>query len=114
MNDTIYTQEPGGPSVTVVIPPSGQVILILTAEAFTNRSDSTAFMSVSLNNSFALDANSLRVTGNNPVRASITVLITALTPGSTITFEAVYKCIRQGPGTCTATFNARQIIVIPN
>jgi hypothetical protein len=36
-----------------------------------------------------LDANSLRVTGE-PVRASITVLITNLTPGVSITFEAVY------------------------
>jgi hypothetical protein len=38
------------------------------------------------------------------------VLITNLTPGVTITFEAVYKLVGAG----TATFNARQIIVIPN
>ncbi len=74
---------------------------------------STAFMSVSLNSSVALDANSLRVTGDVPVRASITVLITGLTPGVTINFEAVYKNI--GCGHCgAARFNARQIIVIPN
>jgi hypothetical protein len=84
--------------------------VILTAELSTNRQNSTAFMSVSLNNSVALDANSLRVTGPNPVRASITVLITGLTPGVSITFSAVYKVIGGG----TATFNARQIIVIPN
>jgi hypothetical protein len=39
------------------------------------------------------------------------VLITALTPGSTITWEAVYKNIGCGPA---ARFNARQIIVSPN
>jgi hypothetical protein len=59
---------------------------------------------------FLLDANSLRVTGPNPVRASTTVLITGLTPGLTVTFEAVYKVAGGGVG----TFNARQIIVIPN
>jgi len=67
-------------------------------------------MSVSLDNSIALDANSLRVTGNNPVRASVTLLLTGLTPGINITFRAVYKMIGSG----TATFNARQITVIPN
>jgi hypothetical protein len=99
-----------GPAATAVVPASGQLIVILTAELSTNRQNSTAFMSVSLNNSVALDANSLRVTGPNPVRASITVLITGLTPGVSITFSAVYKVIGGG----TATFNARQIIVIPN
>jgi hypothetical protein len=64
-----------------------------------------------LNGSVALDANSLRVTGENALRASITVLITGLTPGVTITFEAVYKNIGCATG---STFNARQIIVIPN
>ena len=73
-----------GPSATVVVPASGKLLVILTAEASgSNASNgdatSTAFMSVSLNGSVALDANSLRVTGADPVRASITVLITNLT-----------------------------------
>ena len=89
--------------------------MILTAEVSGsdqgNDPCSTAFMSVSLNDSVALDANSLRVTGDDPVRASITVLITSLTPGAPITFAAVYKNIGCGTG---ATFNARQIIVIPD
>jgi hypothetical protein len=38
------------------------------------------------------------------------VLITNLTPGETINFEARYKVVGGG----AATFNARQIIVIPN
>ena len=79
--------------MNAVVPASGNVLVILTGElsAGTFFSNSTAFMSVSLNGSVALDANSLRVTGANPVRASITVLITDLTPGATVTFEAVYK-----------------------
>jgi hypothetical protein len=109
-NSNVYIDGPSGPEATVVIPASGQVILTLTGELSTNRQNSTAFMSVSLNNSFAIDANSLRVTGPNPVRSSITVLITALTPGTTITFSARYKVVGGG----TATFNARQIIVYPN
>ena len=38
------------------------------------------------------------------------MLITNLTPGTPITFTAVYKNIGCGTG---STFNARQIIVIP-
>jgi hypothetical protein len=64
-----------------------------------------------LNGSVALDANSLRVTGDVPVRASITVLITNLTPGVSITWEAVYKNVGCAG---SARFNARQIIVIPD
>jgi hypothetical protein len=111
-NSDVYVPSPlnDGPAATAVVPASGQLIVILTGELSTNRNNSTAFMSVSLNNSVALDANSLRVTGDNPVRASITVLITNLTPGVSITFSACYKVIGGG----TATFNARQIIVIPN
>jgi hypothetical protein len=113
-NSSVYIAEPGGPSVEAVVPASGQLIVILTAEASTAKSSDTAFMSVSLNGSIALDANSLRVTGSNPVRASITVLITNLTPGVTINFEAAYKVASASPSVATATFNARQIIVIPN
>jgi hypothetical protein len=88
------------------------VIVILTGElsAGTFFTNSTAFMSVSLNNSVALDTNSLRVTGPNPVRSSVTVLIGGLTPGANVTFTAVYKLNGSG----NATFNARQITVLPN
>jgi hypothetical protein len=111
VTNSVYVTDVNGPRVTAVVPASGQVILILTGELSTNTflRNATAFMSVSLNGSVALDANSLRVTGE-PKRSSITVLITNLTPGASITFEAVYKVIGAG----TATFNARQIIVIPN
>ncbi len=106
----VYIDSIDGPDATAVVPASGQLILILTGELSTKRDDSTAFMSVSLNNSIALDANSLRVTGKKPVRASITVLITGLTPGVSIDFSARYKVVGGEKG----TFNARQIIVIPN
>ncbi len=104
----------------MVVPASGKLLVILTAEVSgTSKSNgdpqSTGFMSVSLNGSVALDANSLRVTGGNPVRASVTVLITNLTPGVTITFTSVYKSVPVAGvvGAFFATFNARQIIVIP-
>ena len=104
--------------MTATVPASGNLLVILTGELSglpkQRRPASTAFMSVSLNGSVALDANSLRVSGDYPVRASITVLITNLTPGNVITFTAVYKSVTIPPGgTATATFNARQIIVIP-
>jgi len=114
-NNDVYTPQPGvdgdgGPYVNAVVPPSGTLLVILTAEISTSRLNSTAFMSVSLNNSIALDANSLRSSASDPVRSSITVLITGLTAvGSTIRFEAVYKVVGGG----SATFNARQIIVMP-
>jgi hypothetical protein len=103
-----------GPSATATVPASGDLVVILTGELSTNNKTGTAYMSVSLNNSIALDANSLRVTGDNPVRASITVLITNLTPGNVINFSAVYRAANNtGASDTTGTFNARQIIVIP-
>ena len=84
-------------------------LVILTADI--NGSaifDSAGFMSVSVDGLPALDTNSLRVEGPNPVRASVTTLITGLTPGSH-TFTAMYKVVGVGQ----ATFNARAITVIP-
>jgi hypothetical protein len=121
----VYVDAPdgAGPRVTTVVPPSGGVTLILTAEVSGSSASngipcSSGYMSVALNNSVALDANSLRATGNVPVRASITVLITNLTPGVSITWEARYKNVGlglAGKAACgPARFNARQIIVIPD
>jgi len=120
----VYVGLLDGPDVDVIVPASGQVILILTGElSGSSQSNtepcSTAYMSVSLNNSdIVLDANSLRVTGDVPNRASITVLITGLTPGVPINFAARYKNVvlegRAAGCVGVARFNARQIIVIPN
>ena len=122
-NSTVYVTlgvaPDDGPSATVVVPPSGKLLVILTAEISgsahpTATRPRTAFMSVSLNGSVALDANSLRSSGDSRVRASVTVLITNLTPGTPITFTAVYKNVPlAGTATGPARFNARQIIVIP-
>jgi hypothetical protein len=112
VTQAVYTSDLTGPKVQAVIPASGRVLVVLTGELSTSNlfRTSSAFMSVSLDGSVALDTNSLRVSGNNPVRASVTLLLTGLTPGNTVTFEAVYKLVGSG----TATFNARQITVIPN
>jgi hypothetical protein len=107
----VYTPLTGGPSVTVQIPPSGKILVILTGELNGDNNNSTAFMSVSFGpDPLALDTNALRVTGTNPVRASITALITLPTfIGQTIPVTAQYKRV----GTGVATFNARQLTVIP-
>jgi hypothetical protein len=89
------------------------VLVILTGELSTNNGNATAFMSVSLDGSVALDTNSLRVEGTNLVRSSVMLLLTGLTPGLSVNFAAVYK-VAGGIGSPTATFNARQITVLPN
>ena len=90
------------------------MLVILTGELngsnAGNSACSTAFMSVSIDGSAALDTNSLRVNGETPVRASVTALLTALVPGPHV-FTAVYKNVGCATG---STFNARQITVIPN
>jgi hypothetical protein len=122
-NLNVYGPLLDGPSATVVIPPSGQVQLTMTAEASGSSASngnacSTAFMSISLSGhpsldpSIVLDANSLRVTGNVPNRASITVMITGMPVGATVTFEAWYKNVLLSA--CGgARFNARQVVVTP-
>ena len=105
----------------MVIPPSGRLLVILTAEVSgsgdpSGDATSTGFMSFTIDNSVALDTNSLRVTGVDPVRASVTLLVTGLTPGNTVTFRAAYKRVpfgNRGVGGEPARFNARQITVIP-
>ena len=121
----VSTSRCDGPSADAVVPASGQLILILTAEIsgsnFANGDPcSTAFMSVSLHGpgldpNIVMDANPLRATGDIPVRASITVVISGLLPGTPVTFTARYKAIPiAGPCALSARFNARQIIVVPD
>jgi hypothetical protein len=86
------------------------VLVILTGELSGSNVNSIAYMSVSLDNSVALDTNSLRVEGTNVVRSSLMLLLTGLTPGLSVNFSAVYKLVGNG----TAIFNARQITVLPN
>ena len=55
----------------------------------------------------SLDTNSLRVVGNDPIRASATSRLTGLTPGAH-TFTAMYRLVGSG----SVTFNARDLTVI--
>lgn len=102
------------PPIHPPVPPSSdlggcRVLVILTGEVSGGTGGtSTGFMTVEIDN-IALDTNSLRVTGGAPVRASVTVLVTGLTEGAH-TFIAAYKRVGSGQ---PATFNARQITVIP-
>ncbi len=105
---TVYVTEPGGPSAVTTVPASGSVLVILTSEIVGSTGNAAGFMSVSVDGGPALDVNSLRVAGNNAVRASASALLTGLTPGSH-TFTAMYKL----QGTGTATFSSRTITVIP-
>jgi hypothetical protein len=100
-----------GPTVTVTVPASGRVLVIVTAQINGSTGNAAGFMSVFIDGAVTLgvaDATSLRVAGNNAVRASATSLITGLTPG-THTFTAAYRLA----GTGTATFAERNIVVIP-
>jgi len=104
-----------GPAVTsFTVPASGSVLVILTAQVQGSTGNSAGFMSVSATCSTgpgvtASDANTLRVAGNDAIRASATSLITGLTPGASCTFTSVYKLSGSG----FATFGARNIVVIP-
>jgi hypothetical protein len=106
----VYTQLGTGPSVTLTVPASGNVLVLLTAEITGSTGNAAGYMSVMIdgNQATALDINSLRVAGNNAVRATATALLTNLSPGSH-TFTAVCKLVGSG----TATFAARTITVIP-
>jgi hypothetical protein len=102
----VYTALLGGPSVTVTT--DTVALVFLTAEITGSTGNAAGFMSVSVDGGPALDMNSLRVAGNDAVRATAESLITGLTPGSH-TFLAMYKLVGSG----SVTFNARAITVIP-
>jgi hypothetical protein len=97
--------------VTVTVPASGKVLVIVTAQVLGSTGNASGFMSVTVDGVTPLaveDSNSLRVAGNNAIRASATSLLTGLTPGSHI-FTSIYRLA----GTGTATFSERNIVVIP-
>jgi hypothetical protein len=97
--------------VTVTIPASGKALVILTAESKGSQGGSASFMSYAASpagtSGGPADAQAYEVAGNDFVRASATVLVTGLTPGST-TFTAKYR-VSSGTG----TFGTREITVIP-
>jgi ethanolamine utilization microcompartment shell protein EutL len=111
-SSTTYTNlTTPGPQVTLTVPASGSVLIIVTAQITGSTGNAAGFMSVTVDGAIPLavgDPSSLRVAGNNAVRASATALVTGLSPGSH-TFSATYRL--QGSG--TATFSDRNIVVIP-
>jgi hypothetical protein len=109
---TTYTDlTTAGPSVTVTIPASGKALVILTAAVFGSTGNAHAFMSFAASPAGTTiaptDAQALEVSANDEVRASATVLVTGLTPGST-TFTAKYRT-----SLGTGTFANRDVVVIP-
>jgi hypothetical protein len=97
--------------VAVTIPDSGKALVILTAQVNGSTGNAAGFMSVSVSGNttvLATDANSLRVAGNEPIRASATALLTNLNPGLNV-FTAKYREVGSG----FATFADRNIVVVP-
>jgi hypothetical protein len=99
-----------GPTQTVTIPASGKALVIVTALESTSNQSGIVFTSFAVSGAStvaATDARALEVQGNNAVRASATSVVTGLTPGAN-TFTAKYRTTAG-----TATFAARDIVVIP-
>jgi hypothetical protein len=103
-----------GPSVTVVVPASGRVLIALTAGIFTSTGGGLGYMSFRCSvvggdcTAGGSDVTALNLLGNNRQKATATFVLNGLTPGS-ITFTAVYRS--SGPG--TASFQNRSIWVAP-
>jgi hypothetical protein len=104
-----------GPSVTVVVPASGRVLIALTAGIFTSTGGGLGYMSftcsvVALPDCTAVgsDVTALNLLGNNRQKATASFVLSGLTPGP-ITFTAIYRS--SGPG--TASFQNRSIWVAP-
>jgi len=103
-----------GPSVTVVIPASGNALVTLTGN-LTPSAGGTAYMAFNApgsnaSDSLALIKSSTLVGESGSMQASATYYVTGLTPGASQTFTAVYK---SDSNSSTATFSNRQIIVHP-
>jgi hypothetical protein len=101
-----------GPSVTLTLPAGAtKALVVLTAAANGSVGNSFAFMSVAVSGASTVppsDANAYAVAGNDPVRASATVLISGLSSAGSLTFTAKYR-VSSG----TATFSTRDITVLP-
>lgn len=103
-----------GPSVTVIVPASGKVILILTAYSYNDTASKTAFMgfsSTGANTIATTDSDALRnkaSAGGQEMNMSFVKTITGLTPGSTV-FTAKYKVNDAGTG----VWANRKLTVIP-
>lgn len=102
-----------GPTVNTIIGPSGIALLIIGCDQTNGTAGAIDFMSFTAsgaNTIVALDATSYFVknaTANTETNASLSILLTQLTPGAT-TFTAKYR-VSAGTG----TFANRTLSIIP-
>ena len=101
-----------GPSVIVSVGGSGKVLITLTGGLKNNTNDASTFMGFTISgqdHSAANDALALVFAGNrNDLnQASVTYMVTGLTPGGADTFTTTYR-VASGTG----TFQNRSIIVV--
>ena len=101
-----------GPAVTLDVPASGKVLLVITAQQRSSAAAAYNYSSVAISgaNTEAASDDEALVNGQgvtHEVRASFSRVITGLTPGST-TFTMKYRAAGG-----TSTFSKRRISVVP-
>jgi hypothetical protein len=99
-----------GPAITLVVPPSGRVLVSVTSGIETTTGSAVGYMSFALsgaNTAAGSDTTALNLLGNVFQKASASFVVSGLTPGST-TFTAVYRTTAG-----TGTFQNRSIWAIP-
>jgi hypothetical protein len=102
-----------GPTVTVVVPASGRVLVTVTTSELGNAGSTACFMSFAgsgANTITAVDANAVIQLGGAIQRASASSVLTGLNPGST-TLTAKYRITGGGAASCS--FANRSIFSIP-
>jgi hypothetical protein len=110
----VYTDlATGGPTVTVVVPASGRVLVTVTTAELGNAGSTACFMSFAgsgANTIAADDSNAVIQAGGAQQRASASSVLSGLNPGST-TLTAKYKVTGGGAASCS--FATRSIMSIP-
>jgi hypothetical protein len=102
-----------GPSTTLVVPPSGRVLLSVATGEVANAGSTSCLMSyeaTGANTLVASDANAVILGGVTRQRASALSVLSGLTPGST-TFTA--QCKAQGSGSVSCSFSDGAILAVP-
>jgi hypothetical protein len=102
-----------GPSVTVIVPASGRVLVSVTTATTGNSASTSCLMSFAAsggNTVAASDANAVILAGQALQRASATSVLGGLAAAST-TFTAQYRVAGQGSASCT--YSNRSIMAIP-
>jgi hypothetical protein len=97
-----------GPSASVVAPPSGQVLVNLSANSNNNTSGQTSWVSLSIAGSTPSDSAGISFANTVAERKGAALLVGGLTPGTTYTFTMKYR-VTGGTG----AFNVRRIAATP-